>query len=54
MKEFIKDILDVFFPDPKNKPCPHCGGGQCLNLCGILGDQAKQEAPAAAGPEEKE
>ena len=54
MKEFIKHLLDVFFPDPKDKPCPHCGGGKCLNLCGILGEQADQGRPAGEEPDARE
>ena len=40
MKDFFKHLQDVFFPDPKKKNCPHCSGGKCLSLCGILGEQA--------------
>ena len=54
MKEFIKHLSDVFFPDPKDKPCPHCGGGKCLNLCGILGDKAEQGSPAGEAPDARE
>ena len=52
MKEFIKHLLDVFFPDPKNKSCPHCGGGKCMRLCGILGEQTEQWNPADEEPDE--
>ena len=54
MKELIKHLLDVFFPDPKDKPCPHCGGGKCLNLCGILGEQAEQGTLADGETDERE
>jgi hypothetical protein len=38
LKEILRHLLDVLFPDPRKKYCPHCGGGQCLKLCMILGD----------------
>jgi hypothetical protein len=39
VKKFFRHVLDVLFPDPKTKHCPHCGGGKCFGLCGIQGEQ---------------
>jgi hypothetical protein len=44
MKTFFRHLLDVLFPDPKKKHCPHCGGGKCFGLCGIQGEQPGDRA----------
>ena len=49
IQSFFRDLLDVLFPDPQKKNCPHCGGGKCLSLCGILGERADGQATQDKG-----
>jgi len=35
VKDFFKLLLEILFPDPKKKNCPHCGGSKCFGLCGM-------------------
>ena len=54
MKEFIRHLMDVLFPDPRQKRCPHCGGGQCLKLCMLLGDPLRPASSPDDEPEEED
>jgi hypothetical protein len=53
LNEVIRHLLDVLFPDPKKKYCPHCGGGQCLKLCMILGNPSRSSSACKEAEEEE-
>ena len=40
MFTILKHIIDVLFPRYK-RHCPHCGGGKCFGVCGLVKDQDK-------------
>ena len=50
MKKFLKELLEVFFPDPKKRNCPYCNGGKCSGACGVLKDLEKKPSTAPPGP----